>query len=190
MRLLIFPPTFVWEFLKLNPVKSIVLALGIVFYSYAGELKSIRHEITFFHQLELRGKWVGIYGDDFDTWVADSKPRLINGDTYVYYEYNPANAFLYLGMWLAVIWLVVGSFANDGWELSDVLMHSMSIFVRCDIEDNLYVYTIFGRLIAKYTTQGKTDSFFELRSIPGILGLPKYETKISKRDRLLRKIGI
>ena len=190
MRLLFFPIAFVRELLASNPFKTVFVVLGIIFYSYAGKLPQVRNEATFYHQLELNGKWVGIYGDDFETMVFDSKPKLINGKTYVYYNYHPGNAFLYFGLVLVVIFVVVGSFVNDGWELNYVFGSSVSIFVRCDIEDGVYVYTIFGRLLAKYTTQCDTTIFNDLRRVTRILGLPKYETRMSKRERLLRKLGL
>jgi hypothetical protein len=86
--------------------------------------------------------------------------------------------------------LLVGSFMDDGWEFESVFRMGLSVFVRCDIEDVVYVYTVFGRLLGKYKNQVETTNFHPLRSISSILTLPKYETKMSRRERLLRIIGI
>ena len=80
MRLLIFPLTFIWALIRINPAKTIMIGVALWMFSYAGTIPDTKHEIKFFHQFELRGKWVGIYGDDFDAMAFDKAPNLSGPD--------------------------------------------------------------------------------------------------------------
>jgi hypothetical protein len=193
MRLLILPFLLFKGLLVNNPFKTIILVLCIFCWYHAGTLKKQRFETRIYHEFEINGQWFGIYGDsDPDVLVFNEKPLLVGKqkNIYVSYNYHPGNAFLWLGFGISLFILIVGTFVEDGWELESVLKMGLSVFVRCDIEDGVFVYTIFGRLLAKYKNQVETTNFHQLRSISSILTLPKYETKMSRRERLLRIIGI
>ena len=71
--------------------------------------------------------------------------------------------------------------------LNDVFEKTMLNFVRCEIEDGVYVYTIFDRLLGKYNHHTRD---FYLYSIKDILILPKYKTRSRKRSEKLDELGI
>jgi hypothetical protein len=192
MRLLLLPFTLFKGLLVNNPFKTVILIICFVFWYYAGTLKPQRIETTIYHQFELNGQWYGVYGTDPDVMVLNKKPLLIGKEKNIYVnnQYHPGNAFLWMSFGMLFVLLLVGSFVEKGWELDDVMCDGLSVFIRCDIEDDIFVYTIFGRLLAKYNDQVETTNFHQLRSISSILTLPKYETKMSRRERLLRIIGI
>lgn len=192
MRLLILPFALIRSILINNPFKSVLLIVCFVFWYYAGTLKSQRIETTIYHQFEMNGQWYGVYGTDPDIMVFNQKPVLIgkNKNIYVSNQYHPGNAFLWMAFGVGLLVLLVGSFIDDGWEFDDIMKNTLSVFIRCDIEDGVFVYTIFGRLLGKYKNQLETTIFHQLGSLSSIITLPKYETKMSKRERLLRIIGI
>lgn len=192
MRLLILPFALIRSILVNNPFKSVLLVVCFVFWYYAGTLKSQRIETTIYHQFEMNGQWCGVYGTDPDIMVLNQKPVLIgkNKNIYVSNQYHPGNAFLWMAFGVGLLVLLVGSFIDDGWEFDDIMKNTLSVFIRCDIEDGVFVYTIFGRLLGKYKNQLETTIFHQLGSLSSIITLPKYETKMSKRERLLRIIGI
>ena len=80
MRAIIFPLALLRELIKENPAKCIIATIAIWMFAYAGSLPDTKHSVEFYHQLELRGKWVGIYGDDFDAKAFDKKPDLKGPD--------------------------------------------------------------------------------------------------------------
>lgn len=192
MRLLILPFALIRSILINNPFKSVLLIVCFVFWYYAGTLKSQRIETTIYHQFEMNGQWFGVYGTDPNIMVLNQKPVLIgkNKNIYVSNQYHPGNAFLWMAFGVGLLVLLVGSFIDDGWEFDDIMKNTLSVFIRCDIEDGVFVYTIFGRLLGKYKNQLETTIFHQLGSLSSIITLPKYETKMSKRERLLRIIGI
>ena len=193
MRLLIFPLTFIWALIRINPAKTIMIGVALWMFSYAGTIPDTKHEIKFFHQFELRGKWVGIYGDDFEAMAFDKAPNLSgpDKDTYRWKEYHPANVFLWVGFWILAFIVVIASFTDDGeWEMGDVFRSGISVFARCELENDVYIYTIFGRLVCKSRRKQDMEDIYELKSPVSILALPRYETKSSKRDRILRMVGI
>lgn len=193
MRAIIFPLAFLRELIKENPAKCIIAAIAIWMFAYAGSLPDTKHSVEFYHQLELRGKWVGIYGDDFDTKAFDKKPDLKGPDKNIYEwtEYHPGNILLWIGFWTLATVLAVLSFTDEGgWCLDDVTMRACSVFVRCELEESAYVYTAFGRLLGKYTSSQNPKRFRDLESISSILALPRYETKSGKRNRMLKIVGI
>ena len=144
-----------------------------------------------YHEFMHDGQWFGVYGYDPDVFVLNERPKLVGKGKNMYISHNehPANVLLWFGFGLTLLIILVLSFM-EGWDLDDVMGEALSVFVRCDIEDGVYVYTVFGRLLAKYRNQADHVHFYQLRSVSAILSLPKYETKMSKRDRLLRIIGI
>ena len=192
MRLIIFPFAFAWALIKENPGKCIMAAAALWMLSYAGTIPDNTYERKFFHHFELRGKWIGIYGD-FESVALDKAPKLTgpDKDTFRWKEYHPGNVFLWIGFWILVAIVAIASFCDGGeWEMGCVFRSAISVFARCEIEDGAYVYTIFGRLIGKFNSQKDMQDIYSLKSPARILAMPRYETKGSKRDRLLRMVGI
>jgi len=192
MRLLILPFALLKGLFVKNPFKAVVLVFCIVFWHYAGTFKPQKSETLIYHEFVHDGQWFGVYGYDPDVFVLNEKPKLVGKEKNMYVSHNehPANVLLWFGFGLTLLFIIIGSFIEDGWGLDDVMRDGLSVFVRCDIEDGAYVYTVFGRLLAKYKNPVDNVTFYQLRSVSSILSLPKYETKMSKRDRLLRIIGI
>ena len=193
IRLLILPFVLIKELLVTNPFKVITLLVCIFCWYSAGTLKKQRNQTLIYHEFEINGQWFGIHNESNpDVLVFNEKPLLIGKkkNIYVWYNYHPGNAFLWLGFGITLFILILGTFVEDGWEFDDIMKNTLSVFIRCDIEDGVFVYTIFGRLLGKYKNQLETTIFHQLGSLSSIITLPKYETKMSKRDRLLRIIGI
>ena len=192
MRLLIFPFSLLKALIINNPFKSVLFIACLLCWYYAGTLKSERVETVMYHQFEMNGQWYCVYGSDPQIMVFPQKPVLYGKEKNIYVsnQYHPGNAFLWMAFGIFLVVLIVGSFLEDGWEFETVFSDGLAIFVRCDIEDGVFVYTVFGRLLGKYNNQVQTLNFHQLISIKSVLALPKYETKITKRERLLRILGV
>lgn len=79
-------------------------------------------------------------------------------------------------------------FSDEGhWDFQDVFENCMKYYIRCEIEDNVYVYTIFGRLIEKSSYQTKRFNIYNLKDITI---LPKYTLRSDKRNNKLNQLGI
>ena len=65
-------------------------------------------------------------------------------------EYAGGNAELWLGFIVFLIITIVMMCSEDGyWDFHEVFENTIKYYIRCEIEDNVYVYTIFGRSYRK-----------------------------------------
>ncbi len=62
--------------------------------------------------------------------------------------------------------------------------------IKCEIEDGIYHYMIFDRLIGKkeYLIDYRISDHFKIYSISDILNRPKFETKRSRRKKSIKKV--
>ena len=62
--------------------------------------------------------------------------------------------------------------------------------IKCEIEDGIYHYMIFDRLIGKkdYLVDYRISDHFKIYRIKDILNRPKFETKRSRRKKSIKKV--
>ena len=97
-----------------------------------------------------------------------------------------------MGLWVGFIILarvtIVTMCVDEGrWDFDEVFDETAKNFIKCEIEDDVYVYTIFGRLLAKERYQ---TSRFSIYNIKDITMLPKYKLRSERRNEKLNEIGI
>ena len=187
------PLFYIFNLVKINPAKTIIITLGCIFFSFAGTLKRVNNERTIIKEEKVNGEWVYFYEDsdgDLEIFTDYEKLKLEGKDKNLYRwsEYHAGNVFLHLG-WIVCAIIVIGMLTSyDGnWDFDDVFEITALNFIRCEIEDGLYVYSIFDRLLVKSSYQ-KND--FDLGSIKDILILPKYKTRSKRRSEKLDELGI
>jgi hypothetical protein len=193
MKILLAPFVWVINLITENPAKTIIITLGCIFFNFAGTLKSNTYEKTVIKEEKVNGKWVYFYEDsdgDLEMFTDYEKQNLEgkNKNKYRWSEYHAGNVFLHTGWIVCAIIVIVMLISEDGkWDFDDVFEKTTLNFVRCEIEDGQYVYTIFDRLLTKSSYQ---TSNFTLSSIRSILILPKYKTRSKTRSEKLDELGI
>ena len=193
MKILLVPFIWVINLITENIAKTIIITLGCIFFNFAGTLKSITNERTIIKEEKINGKWVYFYEDsdgDLEMFTDYEKQTLEgkNKNKYIWSEYHAGNVFLHAGWIVCSIILIVMLISNEGeWDFDYVFKKTALNFVRCEIEDGQYVYTIFDRLLLKSSYQTRN---FDLESIKDILILPNYKTRSKKRSEKLDELGI
>ena len=193
MKILLAPFVWVINLITENPAKTIIITLGCIFFNFAGTLKSVPQERTIIKEEKLNGQWVYFYEDSdgyleiFTTYekeILEGK----NKNKYRWSDYHAGNVFLHAGWIVCAIIVIVMLIGDEGrWDFDDVFEKTTLNFIRCEIEDGVYVYTIFDRLLVKSSYQ---QSNFDLGSIKDILILPKYKTRSKRRSEKLDELGI
>jgi hypothetical protein len=193
MKILLLPFIWVINLISENLAKTIFITLGCIFLNFAGTLKSITYERTIVKEELVKGRWVYFYEDsdgDLEIFTSTEK-EILNGknkNKYIWKEYHAGNVFLHLGWIICSIIIIVMLLNPEGtWDLDDVFSKTSMSFIRCEIEDGLYVYTIFDRLIDKSSYQRNDYSF---SGIKDITILPKYKTRSKRRSEKLDELGI
>lgn len=193
MKILLVPFIWVFNLMSENIAKTIIITLGCIFFNFAGTIKNVNYERRIIKEENVNGTWVYFYYDsdgNLETSTYSEKKILLgkNKNIYKWSEYHAGNVFLHLGWVVCLIIVIVMLISEDGkWDFNDVFEKTMLNFVRCEIEDGVYVYTIFNRLLGKYNYNTRD---FYLGSIKDILILPKYKTRSIKRSEKLDELGI
>ena len=190
MKVILFPFVYLFELIRINIVKTILITLASIFFGYAGTIPDQIHERVILKEIQIGVEWVYLY-DTSDGIKAYSKPEretLVGKDRNIFRskEYAGGN----VGLWVAFIILstiiIVTMFTDDGqWDFDEVFYETSKNFIKCEIEDDIYVYTIFGRLLAKERYQTRN---FNIYNIKDITMRPKYKLRSEKREDKLNQI--
>ena len=154
MKAITFPFVYLFELIRENIFKAIFIALTCIFFSYAGSIPDQPHERTILKEIQLNGKWVYLYetSDGIEAYSQIEREKLVGKDKNIvkWKEYAGGNAALWLGFIVfSIITIAIMCSDEGGWDFREVFENSIRYYIRCEIEENVYVYTIFGRLIEK-----------------------------------------
>lgn len=192
MKIITFPFVYLFELIRENIFKTIFITLTCIFFSYAGSIPDQPHERTILKEMQMNGEWVYLYktSDGIEAYSQIEREKLVGKDKNIvkWKEYAGGNAVLWLGFIVFSIITIVMMCSNEGrWDFSDVFENTIKYYIICEIEDNVYVYTIFGRLIEKSSYQTTRFNICKLRDITI---LPKYTLRSDKRNDKLSQLGI
>lgn len=192
MKIITFPFVYLFELIRENIFKTIFITLTCIFFSYAGSIPDQPHERNILKEMQMNGEWVYLYktSDGIEAYSQIKREKLVGKDKNIvkWKEYAGGNAALWLGFIVFLIITIVMMCSEDGyWDFHEVFENTIKYYIRCEIEDNVYVYTIFGRLIEKSSYQTTRFNICKLRDITI---LPKYKLRSDKRNEKLNQIGI
>jgi len=190
MSKILFPFIYLLELVKENIAKTIIIIIACISLNYAGKIPDTQHEVTILKEVQINGKWIYIheeYDGDLDIFYKTERLKLTGKDKnkYRYKQYSPGNILLGALFFILVIILIVMLTSDGRWDFRDVFENTIKYYIRCEIEDKFYVYTIFGRLIEKSNYQTNNFNIYNLRDITI---LPKYKLRSEKRNEKLNKI--
>lgn len=192
---------FLIELIKTNPVKTLTSIIGIVALNFAGTFPNWNKEIKIEKTVQVDSGWVYLYPKIEENKIKYemiySPEKLdLKSDIYVSSEYHGANVFFWVLSVVSFIIVIIGTFDsnNNDWEFSEVRGHTIGRLTNCEFEDGHYYYTIGGRLIGKVDRQSTSYRHiyrnFGIHSLSDVSICPKFETKTSRRESKLSKLGI
>jgi len=190
MKAILFPFVYLFELIRINIVKTIMIVITSILFAYAGTIPDQTHERVILKEMQIGGEWVYLYdsSDGIEAYSQRKRGTLVGKDKNIYRwkEYAGGNAGLWIGFIILTIVTIVTMCVDEGrWDFDEVFDEATKNFVKCEIEDDVYVYTIFGRLITKERYQ---TSRFSIYSIKDITMLPKYKLRSEKREDKLNQI--
>jgi hypothetical protein len=190
MKAILFPFVYLFELIRINIVKTIMIAVTGILFAYAGTIPDQTHERVILKEIQIGGEWVYLYdsSDGIEAYSQRERETLVGKDKNIYRwkEYTGRNAGLWIVFIILSIVTVVTMCVDDGrWDFDEVFDETAKNFIKCEIEDDFYVYTIFGRLLAKERYQ---TSRFSIYSIKDITMLPKYKLRSERRENKLNQI--
>jgi len=191
MKAILFPFVYLFELIRINIVKTIMIVITSILFVYAGTIPDQTHERVILKEMQIGGEWVYLYeSDGIEAYSQPERETLVGKDKNIFRwkEYAGSNALLWVGFIILSIVTIVTMCVDEGhWDFDEVFDETAKNFIKCEIEDDVYVYTIFGRLLAKERYQ---TSRFSIYNIKDITMLPKYKLRSERRNEKLNEIGI
>jgi hypothetical protein len=191
MKAILFPFVYLFELIRINMVKTIMIVITSILFAYAGTIPDHTHERVILKEIQIGGEWVYLYeSDGIEAYSQPERETLVGKDKNIFRwkEYSGGNVGLWVGFIILAIVTIVTMCVDEGrWDFDEVFDETAKNFIKCEIEDDVYVYTIFGRLLAKERYQ---TSRFSIYNIKDITMLPKYKLRSERRNEKLNEIGI
>jgi hypothetical protein len=192
MKVILFPFVYLFELIRINIVKTIMIVIASILFAYAGTIPDQTRERVILKEIQMNGEWVYLYdsSDGIEAYSQPERETLVGKDKNIFRwkEYAGGNAALWVGFIILSIVTIVTMCVDEGhWDFDEVFDETAKNFIKCEIEDDVYVYTIFGRLLAKERYQ---TSRFSIYNIKDITMLPKYKMRSERRNEKLNEIGI
>lgn len=199
-KLSIFILSLIQELIVNNWRKVIFIAFGLsclYLSTYFEEDKVTNRSVI--NQFTANGKYVYVYESNNNyNFVQFDKAKKIQNGIITYKEtddlYNLFMALFIIVLLVTILLFFMGFNESDiGWEFNDCWETAFGTLISCEIQDNQYHYIIFDRLITiedRQINSRNISSYLSIDSFKQVLNLPKFETRVGKRDSLLTKLGI
>lgn len=190
MKAILFPFIYLFELIRINIVKTIMIVITSILFAYAGTIPDQTRERVILKEIQIGSEWVYLYqsNNDIEAYSQPKRETLVGKDKNIFRwkEYAAGNVGLWAGFIILVIVTIVTMCVDEGrWDFDEVFDETVKNFIKCEIEDDVYVYTIFGRLITKESYQTKRFSIYNIKDITM---LPKYKLRSEKREDKLNQI--
>jgi len=197
MKYLKFTALFLFNFIKVNKVKTVAIILTILLFPFLNSFKDEKVVTPIYKEMKIDKQYCYIYQDDgdFEMKSFSQKQKLHNGNL-IEYQFNDANVFTWVGFIILCLFIVVPIFANDSdleYEMDDVFTRTISFFTKCEVEDEYYIYYCFGKLISKERRQMNSRNIANhcgINSLVQFRNCPDYQSIQMKRHNTLNKLGI
>ena len=201
VRLLLLPFSLMYNFIRINIGKSIVLTT-LVLSIYGGyNVTQYKYEkLPVIAEVKYGKSYLYIVNDDHKSVLEYSERQKITNNKILHQtdtEIFTLCVVLTVVMGVILIILHIASIVEDdvAWDLMKVFHKTISVLIECELEDGKYHYTILGRLISmqnekQYIGDTSLAYRFGINNITTILNLPKFKTKTEKRNSFLAKLGV
>jgi hypothetical protein len=199
-KIFIFITTLILQILSNNRAKMIIITIGVLAFFISGNVD--KESIT---SQKVAGKFksgdelVYFYKSQSSYISIESKDVVKISKDGCTIEYNESNVLYILSILtyiISIIVIVLFTIISDSdceWEIVECWEIAFTTLIRCEIQDGEYCYTIFDRLIfiTEVVVRRKNLSdYFSINRFSQIQNLPKFETKLRKRESLISKLGL
>jgi hypothetical protein len=197
---------FLFNFILNNRIKTLFVILSVILFNYAGSIPDTQKELFIIKSLDLGDKYKNRYTYIYENSMSSEiKMEIINFETpqelvnskLNYSEYNELNVLLLVLFGISSLLFIIPSFmySDDdvNWGLKSVWYESLKSTIYSELEDGIYYYMSFGRLIHKSEKLLHPESVMRnsgINSLSDIKSMPKFKTKSLKRESILKQIGI
>jgi len=197
---------FLFNLIISNKIKILFIILSIISFKYVDEIPDTQKELFVVKSLDLGDKYKNRYAYIYETSISNEiktevisfeKPQDLVNNKLIHTKYNELNIVIWILFFLFTLLFIIPSFMYDdsdvNWELKDVWYDSIRSTIYSELEDGVYYYMSFGRLIYKSEKLLTPESVMRnsgISSLTDIKSMPKFKTKSLKRESILKQIGI
>ena len=199
---LIAPLLFIFNFIKVNKVKSVAIFLAVLTFPLLNSIPDYKDYTQIYKETKLEGfKYSYITSEisnheiDYDIETFTKKPKIVNNKI-ITMRYNDLNILIWGVFIISALFIVVPIFSDDSdmeYEMGDVYTLTLSYFISCDFIDNEFVYHTDNKIIGKsnYQRNDRNIAYFYSIKSPRILNnCPEYMSLQRARQNKLNKLGI
>ncbi len=199
---LIAPFLFIFNFIKVNKVKSVAIFLVILTFPLLNSLPDYKDYTQIHKEIKLEGfKYAYITSEisnheiDYDIETFTKKPKIVNNKI-ITMRYNDANIAIWVVFILSALFIVVPIFSEDSgieYEMDKVYSLTLSYFIKCDFLDGEYVYHTDNKILGKSRhprNERNLSRYFGIESPRQYNNCPNYMSLQKSRANKLSKLGI
>ena len=192
IRLLYACFLYIKQFIVDNFLLILFSSITILLLSYGHfifELEEYENKLEYKAKIENSNKY--IYFNINDNKVSSYKiTEESNNPIFITSNVDLRYIALVIGYIILVIIIlsIISGSADIEFDYANRLF--FETLIKCEIEDGIYHYMIFDRLIGKkeYLIDYRISDHFKIYSISDILNRPKFETKRSRRKKSIKKV--
>jgi hypothetical protein len=197
---------FLSEVIINNKIKILFVILSIICFKYVDEIPDSQKELFIIKSVDLGDLYKNRYAYIYESSISNEikvevisfeKPQELVNNKIIYTAYNELNIPIWILFVVFTLLYVIPSFMYDdddvSWELKDIWYDSLKSTIYSELEDGVYYYMSFGRLIhksEKLLTPENVMRISGINSFSDIKSMPKFKTKSLKRESILKEIGI
>lgn len=197
---------FIFNFILNNRIKTLFVILSTILFNYAGSIPDKEKEFFIIKSIDIgdkyKNRYVYIYETSFSSEIKmeiinfETPQELINNKLNLL-EYNELNVVLWVLFVVSSLLFIIPSFmySDDylNWDEKRIWRDSLKSTIYSELENDIYYYMSFGRLIHKSEKLLNPESVMrntDINSLSDIKSMPKFKTKSLKRESILKQIGI
>lgn len=167
---------------------SITISL-LTYGHFLFELEKYENKLEYKAKIENSNKYIYFNIDD-DKISSYKITDESNNPIFITSNIELKDISLVIGYIILVIIIIFIISGNADIEFNYANILFFETLIKCEIEDGIYHYMIFDRLIGKkdYLIDYRISEHFKIYRIKDILNRPKFETKRSRRKKSIKKV--
>lgn len=190
----LYYPLLLLNNIILNPVKILLILIPFIlipnrnyFGEYSYDKTPIIKEMTYGDEYLYLYKTVSENQIKYEVLNFDTKQKIINGNIidkdYSFFFYF---SIVVSGISVIILLIWVGV---DGWNLSEARLKTISRWIYCELEEDVYYYFFDDRFLGKSKDDLKGRLYrLEVSSLRDIRLRPVFKTKSMKREDKLDEL--